>query len=234
LQSEEPYWLNEAYEDAISGYDTGAIHRNLITQAAVFTVTKILRISGRIIDFGGGFGVLCRLLRDIGLDAYVCDKFADPVFARTFSLELADAKRVPPAMLTAFEVLEHFSNPSEDIAELLSIRPAVFLASTIPYNGEGADWWYIGQSSGQHVFFYSSKALRMTAEKYGYSLYSFGDLHLFTKEKLTKFQSSFLKILLSSKGNRLARIFISCLSTGAISAADYKNALKSKPGAHTE
>src|SRR5260221_4034160 len=66
LQSEVPYWLDEAYTHPVPAADAGYIRRNLdVTDAALF-LRKVLRMAAtdRILDFGSGLGIVPRLLRE--------------------------------------------------------------------------------------------------------------------------------------------------------------------------
>ena len=144
LQSETPTWLDEAYGSAIAALDTGIVARNLVNQAVVFLLARILGPAGRLVDFGGGTGMLCRLLRDIGFDAYLMDRYADPVFARGFGLTSETAGQAPIAILSCFELFEHLSMPDADLAALFALKPALLVASTKLCDGKGADWAYAG------------------------------------------------------------------------------------------
>jgi hypothetical protein len=221
LQPETPYWLDEAYDSAIVATDSGAVDRNLVSHAAIVAVAETLRIRGQLLDFGGGAGLLCRLLRDRGYDAYVHDKYADPIYARAFSV---DFNTVPPgsiSLLSAIEVLEHCADPVADVGQLLGKRPRVFVATTVPYRGEGADWWYLGLPTGQHVFFYSDKALARLAQRHGYHYQGFGIFHLFTQAPLTGWQKLRLRLWLSKIGLRAMRVRLAATQRGRHSTADF-------------
>jgi hypothetical protein len=56
------------------------------------------------------------------------------------------------------------------------------LASTGIYTRQGADWWYLACESGQHVFFYSQKAVQMIADRFGYSSVLSGGYLLFARK----------------------------------------------------
>ena len=165
LQTEPPYWIDEAYTSSLSILDTGAGQRNLANLAAAYLVSRLLRLND-ILDYGGGDGLLCRLLRDYGINCYVYDKFAAPAYARGFTTP----NFTRPQMLLAFEVLEHFENPDEEFKNLFTLNPDVLLTSVAIFSGQGSDWWYLTPETGQHLFFYSDKALSMVAARYGYRL----------------------------------------------------------------
>lgn len=221
LQTESPYWLKEAYQDAIAAMDTGAVARNLICHVAVVAVARILAVKGRFLDFGGGTGMLCRLLRDGGFDAYVYDRFAEPVYARPFLLQPRDVQPDSIGLLSAVEVFEHCAHPAREVGELFSLRPQVLLATTIPYRDEGKDWWYLGTSAGQHVFFYSRAGLEYLARKYGYHYLGAGYFHVFSKRAISQWRRVCLRAALSAPGLRLLRIWEAATRRGRHTDADY-------------
>jgi hypothetical protein len=198
LQTDEPFWLDEAYSHNLADFDTGAAQRNIQNLAATYSVAALLRFDN-LLDIGGGDGLLCRLLRDYGLNAYCQDKYATPAYSHGFSAPNFDA----PDLLTAFEVLEHFPHPLEQIEELFS--------------DQGPNWWYIAPASGQHVFFYSRKALIDIGKRFGYELLFAGQYTLFTRTGLlTGLQRTMLRMLLSPKGIRVVRIALQIKSTPGV------------------
>src|SRR5438128_9866447 len=71
LQTEYPYWLNEAYTSAILDIDTGLLARNVALSKRLSPLLFFL--SGRdgpYLDIAGGYGLITRLMRDIGFDFY--------------------------------------------------------------------------------------------------------------------------------------------------------------------
>jgi hypothetical protein len=208
LQTETPTWLDEAYGSAIAALDTGIVTRNLVNQAVIFLATRILRPAGRLVDFGGGTGMLCRLLRDIGFDAYLMDRYADPVFARGFDLTPEAAAAAPVAILSCFEVFEHLSAPATDLQALFSLRPGLLVASTKLCDGKGADWPYLVPETGQHVFFYARKTMDTIAATHGYAYINRGDYHLFFRDPISALQRALLRVALSGPGLLIARMMI--------------------------
>jgi hypothetical protein len=176
LQTEAPYWLPEAYAENLSSLDTGAAQRNLRNLAASYSVARIFGAS-KLLDLGGGDGLLCRLLRDTGLNCYVKDRYAVPTYAQGF--DSPDFAR--PDMVTAFEVFEHLPNPATDLRDFFATQPQVVLVSTEVYAGQGPEWWYISAESGQHVFFYSRQGLLHIGEAFGYRVVLSGEFILFVR-----------------------------------------------------
>jgi hypothetical protein len=201
LQTESPYWLNEAYSSNLSNLDTGAVQRNLQNVAAAYLMSKLFGVSDAI-DFGGGDGLLCRLLRDYNINCYLKDKYANPTYSQGFS----NPDFAAPNLVLAFEVFEHFASPARELEDLFQLQPKVLLASTEIYCRQRADWWYLASESGQHVFFYSEKAVHMIAARFGYSCLLRGGFVLFVrKSAYSGVKFALAKVLLSRPVCRLLR-----------------------------
>ena len=72
-------------------------------------------------------------------------------------------------VLTAFEVLEHLADPRSTKAEWAKAAPATIVTTCLlpdpaPKPGE---WWYYSLLTGQHVIFYTPKALGILADATG-------------------------------------------------------------------
>lgn len=193
LQTEHPYWLQEAYNNSsgLAALDTGAASRVLYSYALTVLISKLFRTVGPILDFGGGDGLLCRLLRDIGYQAYTTDKFSCPSYAQGFTAELGSSFD----LITAFEVFEHFSEPALEIAKLFASQPRLLVISTELYCGQTQDWWYFSPETGQHVFFYSPDAIRGIAHRMGYSSTIGHGFILFSRLPLTWYQQLMLPLV---------------------------------------
>jgi len=164
LQTQAPTWLAEAYGPGnLATIDAGAAQRSLFNAAAAYLVARLFGLRD-IVDFGGGDGLLCRLLRDQGLDAYVRDQYAAATYAQGYT----EAPFAQADLVTAFEVVEHFAQPDEDLQRIFGARPRFALLTTELYAGQGPDWWYLAPASGQHVFFYSRQAMLRVGERFGY------------------------------------------------------------------
>lgn len=182
LQTEQPYWLEEAYSSAITDADTGLVQRNLdLSRRVSLLLYFLLGKDGKFLDEAGGYGMFTRLMRDIGFDFYWSDKYCDNLLAKGFSYSDASP---PYSAVTAFEVLEHLHDPLEFITQLRSVTGAnSFIFSTELYDGSPpvpGDWWYYAFATGQHISFYQRRTLDVIAEKIGLTCYSNGSVHLFT------------------------------------------------------
>jgi hypothetical protein len=149
--------------------------------------------TGKYLDVAGGYGVLTRLMRDIGFDFYWSDQYCQNIFAKDFSIDRTDA---PFSVITAIEVLEHIYNPLEFIREWLaraSTRTIIFstelFQDTPP---EISEWWYYSCSGGQHISFYQRRTLVTLAEALGLRLYSNGYMHMITDKNISYSKYYFL------------------------------------------
>lgn len=204
LESEPPYWLDEAYGGQRALPDIGMASRTLQLQCLVFFMSKVLRLSrtAKVLDWGGGNGLLVRLLRDIGLDAHVFDTYARNFYAVGFERQESTSYD----LITAFEVWEHFVDPSTELEGFFSRSPAHILISTGLYENQGDEWNYLTPLSGRHVFFYSAAGRDFVARRFGYQLTGRGGLSLFSKLALSKWQRICVQFLFSRRGALLARM----------------------------
>jgi SAM-dependent methyltransferase len=117
-----------------------------------------------ILDYGGGNGVLARVLTKAGFRAATYDPFTI-FFARPqgrFDL------------ITCFEVLEHSPFPDRTVSDMsrLLADEGIILCSTLtqPSNFDqlGLGWWYAGPRNG-HVSLYSRRSLTILFQKHSRS-----------------------------------------------------------------
>ena len=185
LQTDTPHWLDEAYSNAIADTDTGLLQRNLEHAKLLnWLLQAAFDANGRFVDIAGGYGVLTRLLRDRGFDAYRSDKYCENLFAQGH--EPTDGLQAEA--LFAFEVLEHVTDPVAFLeAEFTryGCRSTVF--STLTFNGSAPapGWWYYSLESGQHVSFYQPRTLEQVASRLGCEYTRIHDgLHVFMAKPL--------------------------------------------------
>jgi Methyltransferase domain len=213
LQTESPYWLDEAYRDVIVDVDTGLLSRNIaISKKLASFLSVYFSAHESYVDIAGGYGTLTRLMRDIGFDFYWQDPYCNNMLAKGFE---SDAKSVTASVVTAFEVLEHIQNPVEFIQNTLSQSQAsTLIFSTELFEGsppQPDDWWYYLPQTGQHISFYQSQTLEKIAEILGMNFYSANRLHMLSRNmynpllykiltgKLSRFAYHFSRFKLKSK-----------------------------------
>ena len=196
LQSEQPTWLDRAYSSVTLASDISTLRRVAAAQRIVFWLSKIFKFerTDRILDWGGGNGMLVRHLRDLGLDAYVLDEYVKNAYAIGFDHKAGMDYR----MITAFEVWEHFSQPDKDLDDLFKLKPEFIVITTGLYNGQGKEWEYVNPC-GRHVFCYSEEGRQFVASKYGYQALVKGGFTLFSKNTLTFWQRLSIRFLFSPR-----------------------------------
>lgn len=188
IQTEEPYWLQEAYSSAITKLDVGLVYRNvnLVEPVSKLLVTHFNN-KGTFLDYAGGYGLFTRLMRDNGFNFYHTDKFCQNIFAEYF-----DLTNLPPntrfELVTAFEVFEHLANPLPEIKQMLAFADNLLFSTELqPENITSVDDWpYFSAETGQHIAFYNEASLKAIANQLGYHFYTDGKfLHLFTKTRFS-------------------------------------------------
>jgi hypothetical protein len=197
IQTEEPYWLKEAYLAPMTIEDTGIIKRNVLSAKRTSTVLYFLfNKEGRFLDYGGGYGIFVRLMRDYGFDFYWTDPYTENLFARGFSFN--SGSDVPIELLTTFECFEHFADPLNEIEKMLSISRSILFSTDIFTSGIPCpeQWQYYYFSHGQHISLYSITSLKVIAERFNLHLYTNGkSFHLLTQKVLS---STVFNVLLKS------------------------------------
>lgn len=186
VRTEEPFWLEDAYADAITGSDVGLVRRNLrLAKTAAAVISTFFDSKGRFLDYGGGYGLLVRLLRDAGLDFHHLDRHCENIFARGFEARPEEGGGYE--LLTAFELFEHLPDPAAELGSMLNLsRNILFTTTLLPDPPPPPDaWWYYGLEHGQHVSFYTLKSLQRLAERFSLHLYSDGATrHLLTERRI--------------------------------------------------
>lgn len=122
-----------------------------------------------------------RLMRDEGFNFEWYDKYCENLFAEGF-----EKKKDHYDIVTAFELLEHLPNPMEDISALMTSSDNIIsMTSLVPEPAPKiASWWYYVPRTGQHISFYTDKAMRIIAEKFSRHYVRCGDIHIFSQEHI--------------------------------------------------
>lgn len=186
VQTETPYWLDEAYVSAIANEDTGILVRNASIARKVSALIHLCLEPGDVyLDLAGGYGILTRLMRDVGFDFYWHDDYCQNLFATSFG---RDSMPSAPAAVTAFEVLEHVEDPVSFLSEALDATTnRTVILSTELFDGRAPrpdDWWYYVPETGQHISFYQRQTLEEIARRLSVRLYSNNDIHVFTAQPI--------------------------------------------------
>jgi len=185
IQTEEPYWLDEAYSRSINLSDTGYMSRNIFYSKRVSILLYLMfGKNGVFLDYAGGYGVFVRLMRDIGFNFILDDKYTENLFAGGFEWD----KKKKVNAITLFEVFEHFVDPINELENLLTISDTIIFSTDLHPDPipKPENWGYFGLDHGQHISFYSKNTFNYIADKYNLNYYNDGSFHILTSKTVSK------------------------------------------------
>lgn len=179
LQIPNPTWLEEAYrlENDITlskNPDSGRFKRNFSVYNYLMALkgVELLPVSPKILDFGGGYGLLTEMLLDSGYDAWQTDSyFTKPLFApHRYVAEMTSLEEASFDVILAIEVFEHLPDPlilGEQLQRLLKPTGTLIISTGI-YHHEShtRDWWYLAREGGQHITLWTKLALEYYANQF--------------------------------------------------------------------
>lgn len=135
----------------------------------------------RHLDYGGGAGLLSRLLNEAGWKSVSYDPFAD---------KDVDAGALGQFdLITAYEVFEHVPDAGELMGKLSALLApeGIVLFSTMVTDGHivpgrRITWWYASPRNG-HISLHSRKSLALLGAKQGFNFSSFSNgFHMYGKQ----------------------------------------------------
>ena len=81
IQTDEPYWLKEAYQHVFNIEDTGIVRRNILfAKRTAGIIFFLFDKNTSFVDYGGGTGLFVRLMRDYGFDFYWKDPYSQNIY----------------------------------------------------------------------------------------------------------------------------------------------------------
>ncbi|MHB8139498.1 MAG: methyltransferase domain-containing protein [Smithellaceae bacterium] len=184
LRADKPYWLEEAYASTIADADTGLVTRNLSLACRIAGVLYWAigeRGAGRYLDTAGGYGLLTRLMRDLGFDFHWYDEQCENTLAPGFSFR---HESKPYRAVTAVEVFEHLTDPRGFVEKTLAMAGSdTLIFTTLLYQGPPppASWWYYSFATGQHIGFFRRGTLQRLAAELNMQFASEHGIHVFSK-----------------------------------------------------
>lgn len=130
----------------------------------------------RLVDYGGGEGMMAALLRDAGFDALSFDPF--------YGDHAAPVGTSP--VVTAFEVVEHVPDQRElfrTLMELCAPSGMIIFSTLLKAPELKGDWWYASPRNG-HVSFHSAQSLQLLMDELGLSCRSLTtEMHIAARDQ---------------------------------------------------
>jgi 2-polyprenyl-3-methyl-5-hydroxy-6-metoxy-1,4-benzoquinol methylase len=188
IQTDKVHWLEEAYTSAITNLDLGLVERNVQLSKTVYPILlKYFYEDQKFLDYGGGYGLFVRMMRDKGFNFFLYDTYCENIFVPHLDIKNLTDETEKFDAITAFEVFEHLDDPMAEIALLLQHSHTIIFSTEIIPNQEfktAQDWWYFSPSTGQHIAFYSIAALEYIAKHFQLQLYTNRqNLHILTRRQ---------------------------------------------------
>lgn len=213
IQTEDPYWLPEAYSSAITDSDIGLIARNIHLSGVINNVLKILNPQGSLLDFGGGYGMFVRMMRDKGWNFEWYDEYCENLFAKGHEMHQQHYE-----VVTSFELLEHLPDPMEMFERLFALSDTLICTTELlpQPTPKVKEWWYYATETGQHVSFYTKESLQVVANKFGRNLYAKHGIIIFSSKEIPS-----KKINLTFNHPRIARKVLDLRDRKSLLADDY-------------
>ena len=190
VQTEHPHWLDRAYAKVITRQDLGLLARNIEFAGRTEGVVRLcLDPAGRFLDFGGGYGLLVRCMRERGIDFRLYEPMCENLCAGPAVVHALEGSRWE--MVTSFEVLEHLVDPVAVVRQLMSVTDTLLFSTTlIPEPAPSpSSWEYYGFEHGQHVSLLTRRSIERLAERVGSRSITNGvNLHLLTRSSVPEWR----------------------------------------------
>jgi hypothetical protein len=178
-------WTNIIYNDEYYkkidlAYEKNRTQLNIEIIQGIKSVIGIKNILG--IDYGGGNGLLSRILQQRNIDYHTYDPFGET--------DIIDDKIGNFNLISSFEVLEHLTDPLSAFDRIVELATDKFILILSTQCSEGlldesnrlANWNYVSPRNG-HVTIFTKKAFISIAKKYSMQYVSVSrGLHLFGKQ----------------------------------------------------
>jgi len=177
-----PHWLAESFSSELNDLDIGSVDRCLIIADFVEVLIRFQKWSKlRFLDWGGGYGLLARIMRDRGLDFGSHDIHTRPLFVEQSEISESDTFE----LVTMSEVALHLTDPVPVFKKILESTNTLVFTAVIAPNVIPNDWWYLMPDTGQHVSIYHKETLKALANQLGVRITSDGRFfHVLHRERL--------------------------------------------------
>jgi hypothetical protein len=175
-------WIEGSFSDELNSLDIGSVGRVMLACDFLSEFINSEKLNdANFLDYGGGYGLQTRIMRDRGFNFKNFDPHTQPMFSKYFTGEPFGHYE----LVSLIEVSLHFENPVAEFTKLMELGDYLVFTSVVPDKDFGPDWWYITGESGQHIAFYPLRSLKEIANQSGVLFSSDGKLfHVFHKKPL--------------------------------------------------
>lgn len=175
-------WIKGSFSDELNSLDVGSVERVLLACDFLGEFINSEKLTdANFLDYGGGYGLQTRIMRDRGYNFKNLDPHTQPLFSKYFAGEPGGCYD----LVSLIEVSLHFENPVAEFAKLMELGNCLVFTSVVPGKDFGPDWWYVTGDSGQHIAFYPLSSLKEIASQLGVMFSSDGRFfHVFHKKPL--------------------------------------------------
>ena len=223
-------WISNSFSDELNSLDVGATDRTMIAADYLSVVLKSQKLShGKFLDYGGGYGLLSRIMRDRGFNFENFDPYTRQIFPTSGQQSDILLEQEYDAV-TLIEVALHFEDPVKEFKRLLDLSDVVLFTAVLTDEKLDSNWWYLSLETGQHIALFSKKTLAVLAEKLDVKLTTDGKFfHVFHRKSLTKKASfiakrQYLIFGIASRNALTAYLRRSLSATASLLEADERNA----------
>jgi hypothetical protein len=177
-----PHWLADSFSSELNDLDIGSVDRCLILADFVEVLIRSQKWSMlRFLDWGGGYGLLARIMRDRGLDFGSHDIYTQPLFVKPSEVDESETF----GLVTMSEVSLHLTDPVPVFKKILESTNTLVFTAVIAPKIIPNDWWYLMPDTGQHVAIYRKETLETLANQLGVRITSDGRFfHVLHRERL--------------------------------------------------
>ena len=161
INTEEPYWLDEAYNKEVPDNQEGRAKRNI--PIATSLIKQKLNPNGRYLDYGCAKNAFfVKAMRDKGFNCIGYDKY-EKVIDEYYGKLSGQFE-----MITSWEVFEHIPNPKEVINELLSYTDTIVIGTQRIKLDDPPKltWPYFSRLSGRHISFYTIESFCIISKEF--------------------------------------------------------------------
>jgi SAM-dependent methyltransferase len=180
-------WKLDGFEERIYNNDYVVVDPDYIEARPRSNAAALISIFGdrihsiKHLDYGGGNGLLTRILREANWQSTSYDPFVDR--------EVTVGQLGKFDLITAFEVFEHVPDVQKlmsTLCSLLSDNGLVLFTTLLSDKYISANrrlnWWYASPRNG-HISLFSKSSLTILAQNHGFKFGSFSDVfHVFYKK----------------------------------------------------